>query len=389
MSYAEKDHALPTLPGSGPASLMDRWHLWRNRMLASQKFQRLAARFPLSRPMAEKQSRALFDLCAGFVYSQILLACVRLNLFDMLADGPLDVAALAPRLKLPADATQRLLDGAAALRLLEKRSGGRYGLGMLGAALRGNPGIAAMVEHHTLLYADLADPVTLMRGTQRDTRLAQFWPYATACEPGALLTPDIAAYTQLMSASQGFVAADLLEQVDLTRYRCLMDVGGGDGTFLCHAAERAPDLQLVLFDLPPVAAAAQARFAAGGLAQRSRTFGGDFSRDPLPHGADIISLVRVLHDHDDDRAMAILRSIRAALPSGGTLLLGEPMSGARGAEPMGDAYFGFYLMAMRSGRPRAPQAILDMLAATGFTGARVVNTRRPLLTGLILAKVSA
>ena len=65
------------------------------------------------------------DLCAGFVYSQILAACVQVRLFDILAEGPRTVAALAPRLGLPPDGAQRLLDAAAALRLVARRRGGR------------------------------------------------------------------------------------------------------------------------------------------------------------------------------------------------------------------------------------------------------------------------
>jgi demethylspheroidene O-methyltransferase len=67
--------------------------------------------------------------------------------------------------------------------------------------------------------------------------------------------------------------------------------------------------------------------------------------------------VRVVHDHDDERVLALLRAVRAALPPGGTLLLAEPMAGTPGAQAMGDAYFGFYLLAMGSGRPRTPQRL--------------------------------
>ena len=70
----------------------------RDRLLASPGFQRTAAAFPLTRPIARRRARALFDLCAGFVYSQVLLACVRLRLFDILAEGPQTVAALSVRL---------------------------------------------------------------------------------------------------------------------------------------------------------------------------------------------------------------------------------------------------------------------------------------------------
>ncbi len=145
-------------------SLQDRLLGLRDRILANPGFQRFAGTFALTRPIARRRASALFDLCAGFVYSQILLACVRLKLFDQLAGGPLSAAELSSRLPLPADATVLLLDAAVSLQLLQRRSGGRYGLGPLGAALMGNPGVVAMIEHHAMLYGDLKDPVALLRG---------------------------------------------------------------------------------------------------------------------------------------------------------------------------------------------------------------------------------
>jgi demethylspheroidene O-methyltransferase len=143
----------------------------RERLLSSAQFQRFAAAFPLTRPIARRRARALFDLVAGFVYSQILAACVRLNLFNILASsGPQTAAELSVRLKLSLDATQRLLVAAKALDLLEARGEDRFGLGPLGAALIGNPGIVAMIEHHALLYQDLNDPVALLRAAGQRPR---------------------------------------------------------------------------------------------------------------------------------------------------------------------------------------------------------------------------
>ena len=96
-----------------------RWIAWRNRVLASPGFQRFAARCMLTRPVARRRARALFDLVAGFTYSQILAACVETRLLDVLAEGPLDTAAIAARCALPDDGALRLLRGAAALRLVE------------------------------------------------------------------------------------------------------------------------------------------------------------------------------------------------------------------------------------------------------------------------------
>lgn len=367
-------------------ALFDRLMALRDRLLASQRFQRWAAGFPLTRPIAQHRARALFDLCAGFVYSQILVACVRLRLFEILAEESQDAACLARRLSLPLEATTRLLNAAVSLRLVERRRGDRFGLGPLGAALAGNPGIAAMIDHHHLLYDDLRDPVALLRGDARGRALAGYWPYAADAQAASLGETQIAAYTALMSESQSLVAADVLDAYGFDQHRCVLDIGGGDGTFLAAAAMRAPDLQLVLFDLPAVAERASRRFAAAGLQQRSTAIGGDFRTHALPRGADLAVLVRVIHDHDDAAVRALLSAIHRALPADGVLLIAEPMSGVPGAEAVADAYFGFYLLAMGSGRARSAAELQALLRETGFTKVKALPTRRPMLTSLVAAR---
>ncbi len=388
----------PTLPTpavplrAGQASWPDRWRALRDRLLASPTFQRRSAQFFLTRPIARRRARALFDLVAGFVYSQVLLACVQLRLFDLLADAPQTPEALAARTGLTRDAAERLLVAAESLRLVERRSGGRFGLGALGAPMVGNAALAAMVEHHAALYADLADPLALLRGQAGPRALAGYWPYASNSHaaPAELPPePDIAAYTRLMAASQPLVASDVLDAYPIARHRCLLDVGGGDGSFLASAAARAPSLRLMLFDLPAVSQRAHARFAAEGLQGRATTFGGSFLHDALPTGADVVSLVRVVHDHDDADAMTLLRAVRRALPAGGRLLLAEPMAGTPGAEPMGGAYFGFYLLAMGRGRPRTADELARMLQAAGFDRVRPRSTSQPLQTRLLVAEVGS
>lgn len=370
-------------------SWQDRWCAWRDRTLASPAFQRWAGAFPLTRPMARRRARGLFDLVAGFVYSQVLLACVRLRLFQVLAEGPQTVRQLATRLSLPEDATERLVVAAVSLRLVERRSGGRFGLGPLGAPLVGDTAISAMVEHHAALYADLRDPVALLRGQVENPALAQYWPYAAEHGSAAMAAQRVGEYSALMSASQPLISAQILAAYPFGKHRCLLDVGGGEGTFLTAVAVQAPHLKLMLFDLPPVVELARACLASAGLADRATAIGGSFFDDPLPTGADIVTLVRVLFDHSDERALAILRAARQAISADGTLLIAEPMAGTPGAEAMGDAYFGFYLLAMGKGRARTAADLTALLQAAGFSSVRLLATHMPLQTQVLLASPHA
>lgn len=366
---------------------------WRDRLLANPAFHRFASGFLLTRPIAHRHAREVFDLVAGFVYSQVLAACVQLDVFKKLANGPQSIGALARQFDMSVEAAERLLAAAQSLRLVEKRgltAAGeqRYGLGMLGAPLVDNEAVVAMVRHHAALYADLSDPVALLRGRVRPS-LSEYYPYTAdeANAHAAEIAPEkVANYSALMSASQPLVAAEILDAFSMTPHRHLLDVGGGEGRFLVSVAERAPHLKLSLFDLPPVAANARARFQNAGIADRAQAVGGNFLADALPTGADIVSLVRIIHDHDDERALTILKAIRRALPTGGTLLLAEPMSGTPGAEAMGDAYFGFYLLAMGRGQARTAERLSELVRSSGFGNIRLLPTRIPLQVRLLTAK---
>jgi demethylspheroidene O-methyltransferase len=364
---------------------LDRAYAWRDRMCASSRFQHWLATFPLTRRTAQWHARKAFDLCAGFVYSQILAACIELKLLDVLFERPYTAAELAVRCNVPLPAMERLLAAAAALDLVSRRARGRWGLGTAGAGIAGSPGLSEMIRHHAHFYADLRDPVALLRGQVRDSQLSAYWAYAKSDAPSGLESSKIADYSSLMASSQAMISRDIVAAYPLSKHRRLLDVGGGKGAFIAAVAAAEAKLELSMFDLPAVAALAETTLAAHGLASRVEVFGGDFFRGPLPQGADVMSLVRILHDHDDDAAMMLLRNIHAALPPGGTLLIAEPMAATSGGEVMGDAYFGMYLLAMGSGRPRTPAEVAEMLRAAGFKSSRLLRTAQPMLVRVVAA----
>jgi len=360
---------------------------WRNRLVQSGAFQRFAWSNPLARLVARREARALFDLVAGFVYAQTLRACVELELCERLAAGPLPRAALAGEIGLPPEAAATLLRACEALGLLEPRARGRVALGPRGAALLGAAGVREMVRHHGGLYRDLADPVALLRRPRGEGAMAAFWSYAGRAHPARAEPEQVAAYSALMAASQPMVAAQALASGALHRIASVLDVGGGEGAFLEAVAARWPAKRLGLFDLPAVTQRAQARLERAGLAGRIGLHPGDFLADPLPAGFGAISLVRVLHDHDDAQVLIILKAAQAALrPAGGRVVIIEPMADAPGARAVGGTYFGLYLHAMGRGRPRAPRELRALLLAAGFRRPRLWPTPLPLAAQVLSAE---
>ena len=154
-----------------------------------------------------------------------------------------------------------------------------------------------------------------------------------------------------------------------------MDVGGGTGAFLRAVGDKHPHLKLTLFDLPVVVAGAK-------LGPQATIHPGSFRDDPLPMGADSISLVRVLYDHADETVQALLAKVYGTLPPGGRIIISEPMLG----DATTDIYFALYTLAMQTGRTRSAAEIAALLQNAGFARVRFRPGFRPFVTSVVVAE---
>jgi demethylspheroidene O-methyltransferase len=381
-----------------PSSLQaaNTWHdrmlAWLERLYASPRLYSFSLTNPFTRWVTRRRTQKLFDLMAGFVHTQVMLGCIRLDLFKMLHQAPADLQQIAARVNMPAPVLQRLLLSAVSLGLLECRSQSRFGLGPLGVPLATHDGIAAMIEHNHLLYADMQDPVGFLNNAWQGD-MAAYWPYAHDAQAATRAAQDkFSRYSDLMAASQGFVVEEILSSYFFDEHQCVLDVGAGKGRFSCDMAAHAPHLKVKLFDLPPVLELAKNNVQQRGMSERMSFYPGSFLHDELPQGADLVTLVRVAHDHPDDVVKQLLQKIHAALPSGGVLLLAEPMAQTMSASQSGsaqaDAYFHFYLLAMGAGRLRTPEELMRLMAEAGFGQIEHLPNAMPIHAQLIVARKS-
>ena len=172
----------------------------------------------------------------------------------------------------------------------------------------------------------------------------------------------------------------LVPAYDFARFGTVADIGGSQGPLLAAILAANPGVRGILFDLPRVVAGAPPVLAAAGVEDRCTVVGGDFFTS-VPAGADAYILKYIIHDWDDERAIAILRRCRAAMGAGATLLLIEhvlPEHWEEGASAVPAARLDLHMLVMTpGGRERTASDFRSLLAESGFELQRVSPTRLP------------
>lgn len=168
-----------------------------------------------------------------------------------------------------------------------------------------------------------------------------------------------------MTAKSHADIAMLAASLDVRGVNTLADIGGGRGHFLRALLDAHPNIKGVLFDQPEVAAAAADH-------PRMTKQGGDFFKGGLP-SADLYLMTHIIHDWDDPKSIAILKSVRAAAAEGARLVLYE-MRVPEGAEPHPARVLDIVMMAVTGGRERTPQQYGALLSAAGWRFETVIDT---------------
>ncbi len=150
----------------------------------------------------------------------------------------------------------------------------------------------------------------------------------------------------------------------------LVDVGGGNGNLLAEALVARPGLRGTLLELPDAIEQARERCTEAGVADRATLVEGSFF-EQVPTGGDLYLLARCLHNWDHDKALDILRTVRAAMQPGGRLVVLEKVIPGGGGPSLAKVY-DLLMLAMVEGRNRTEAEYYALLAEGGF---KVLGTR--------------
>lgn len=315
----------------------------------------------------------LRQMLCGYWISQAIYVAARLEIADLVKDGPRTTAELASASGAHEPSLYRLLRALASQGIFAETAPRTFTLTPLGECLRGDaphtmrPVALMMGEEHFAAWGQLLHSVRTGECAFEHAFGENIFTYL-ARHPEAARTFDAA-----MTGIHGRESAAMLEACDFAGINTLLDVGGGNGTLLAAVLRKYPALRGILFDLPHVIERSQQNLEAWGLAGRCRAVAGDFFQ-AVPSGADAILLRHIIHDWDEPRAGQILANCRQALRVGGRLLVVETVI-QPGNEPDWGKLLDLNMLVMPGGQERTEAEYRKLLAAAGFTLQSVVPTR--------------
>ena len=264
----------------------------------------------------------MMRIVTGYWLSKAVFCAAKAEVADRLAAGPKSVNALAGAAEVDEESLYRVLRALASVGIFRETEPNVFALTDKAEYLRDDH--PTSIKHSALMVGD-----DLFEAWSDLYHTLQTGQSAVEKRFGRDFFTEIAkdlqksqVFDRAMQEIHGGETALMLEAVDFSRFRTVLDVGGGNGSTLCGLLEGHPDLRGQLFDLPAVAENARRFVAAAGLADRVEIFSGSFF-EAVQGAADAIVLRHVLHDWSDDECATILSHSRAVLADGGRVLIAE------------------------------------------------------------------
>ncbi len=318
----------------------------------------------------------LLELTTGCWISQAIYVAAKLGIADLLKDGPKFCHQLAEAAQADPGALRRLLRLLASTGVFLESSDGRFELTPVAECLRSDGpfpmrawAIMMGEDWHWKMWGDLLHSVRTGKPAFDHVHGVRPFEYFPAHPEAARVFDE--AMTSLSTSEVGAILA----AYDFSKYKRIIDIGGGNGSLITAVLKRNPETTAVLFDLPHVIERTKGWVESEGVGQRLELVGGNIFQS-VPPGGDLYMMKHILHDFDDREARAILRNCRGAM-SGGTRLLIIGMVIPPGNEPDFGKLVDLEMMLI-GGIERTEAEHRALLNEAGFEMTRILPTASPI-----------
>ncbi|MBP1625290.1 MAG: SAM-dependent methyltransferase [Acidobacteria bacterium] len=304
----------------------------------------------------------ILKLAQGFMESRILHAAAELNLFTMLYKAPMRATEVADEIRGDARAAAALLDAVSAMGLLTKEGQTyRCESSMLS---KGTPdSVLPMILHMSHLWGRWSHLADIVRGLP----VKDEFDFSRDDE-------ELRAFIGAMHSIGAPLAKQIVSSINPGKARALLDVGGGSGTYTIAFLRAVPAMRATLFDLPQVIEMAREQLNSEGLLERVTLVAGDYCRDELPAGHDLVLLSAIIHSNSLEENLELYRKSFRALVPGGRILIRDHVMEPDRTRPRDGAIFAINMLVGTSGGGcYTYQEIEESLVQAGFKDIRLIH----------------
>jgi hypothetical protein len=323
---------------------------------------------------------SIMPLITGYIPSRLVFLAAELGIADLIASGKTTAELLAQHTGMHALSLTRMLRALCAYDVFEEKNSGEFALRPMGDQLRSD--VPGSLRNFARFFPDQRAWKCFeeIEHTARTGETAMSLAFGMHGFQWLAEHPKEAAiFNAAMADITHLVARAATAAYDFSKFKAILDVGGGNGSFLAAILRSAPVASGMLFDLPAGIREAEATLQKAGVSDRCKVVPGDFFRS-VPSGADLIVLKSVIHDWDDEHAAAILAQCRAAASAETRLVLVErvmPECMTASTANQRAASLDMRMLTITGGIERTEQEYRQLIQRAGFKWTRTIALGPP------------
>lgn len=275
----------------------------------------------------------IINLALGYQISQVLFAAIDMNIFTILESGPRKIEEIAEAVGSDKQSLRRLVNALVALNLLETKDGMFLNSNISSQYLvKGNKGYLGNAIHHDASLWDfwegMEKQIKSGKGKQPDDEYLGEFPHR--------LKDYLSAMNDFAELKSDMIA----DAISINKYRKMLDVGCGPGTYAINFVERNPLLDCTIIDLKPNLAYAREVISKSGYQDRISVLPCQILEDEIPgDGYDLIFISNLIHIYGEIEVRKIVEKIWNKAAISGEIIIHDYILDEDGHGPLGASLF--------------------------------------------------
>lgn len=319
----------------------------------------------------------IIEMVQGFYVARAIGVAADLNIAEHLIDGEKPIGELASLTQTHEESLYRMMRMLASQGVFTEKKNKFFANNKLSKTLLDRPdSMRHMIIHQVnginwKLFGDLKEIVKTGESTFKKHAGMKVFEYMES-EPHLN-----ELYNKAMTNSSLLVSKAILSEYNFGKYKCVVDIGGGEGILLAMILKKYPSLKGINFDLPHVVSESKKVFEENQVSDRIELVSGDFFND-LPVGGDLYCMKSIMHNLSDHQCIDLLKKIKAVLPEHGKILIFEPIvESNNGRYSFAKLYDTQMLVSSVYARERTREEFNALVNQSGLKVNRVIKTLSP------------